>query len=132
VFTGGVTTPNNHPPFLNLWVISLCNMHNEVTTNSKLEAWTAAMAAGEKMGSLGDLVSKGSIKVYKDQYLRLKDGYADAWIYVSESTKSRGVNPADLEVTLRKKINGEPGMVAQACAPAGRDASLEDLSKLFG
>ena len=104
----------------------------ETTNNTKLEAWTAAMAAGQKMGSLGELVSTGSIKVYKDQYLRLKTQTADAWIYVSESTKSRGVNPADLEVTLRAKINGEQGMVAQACAPAGRDASIEDLSKLFG
>jgi hypothetical protein len=107
-------------------------MSQEITTNTKLEAWTAAMAAGKKMGSLGDLVANNKIKVYKDQYLRLKDGDADAWIYVSESTKSRGVNPADLEVTLRSKINGEPGMVAQATAPAGRDASLADLSKLFG
>ena len=104
----------------------------ELTTNSKLEAWTAAMAAGKRVGTLGELMSKGNVKVYKDQYIRYEAGDESAWVYVSESTRAKGLNPTTLQVTLRDKLTGEPGKVAQATAPGGRDANAADLAKIFG
>ena len=104
----------------------------DTTTNSKLEAWTAAMAAGKRVGTLGELMSKGALKVYKDQYVRYQQGDESAWVYVSETTRAKKLDPATLQVTLREKLTGEPGLVAQATAPGGRDANAADLLKVFG
>lgn len=107
-------------------------MSQETTQNTRLEAWTAAMAAGRKVGTLGELMNAGALKVYKDQYVRYEQNGDSAWVYVSETTRKKGINPAQLQVTLREKLTGEPGLVAQATAPGGRDAKAEDLLKVFG
>jgi hypothetical protein len=104
----------------------------EKTTNVTLEAWTAAMAAGKRLGTLGDLMSAGKLKILKDQFVRYEHNGDSAWVTVSEATRKKGLDPTILEVTLRDKINGDPGKVAQATAPGGRPANAADLAKVFG
>ena len=104
----------------------------ETTTNTNLAKWKELMKAGERLGSLGDLMKTGNVTVYKDQFVRYEAGSVSAWVTVSETTKKKGINPVNLEVTLRDKITGEPGKVAQACAPGGKPATAADLAKIFG
>ena len=97
-------------------------MSQETTTNTTLEAWSAAMKAGERMGTLGELVAQDKvIAVMKDgkPLLRLEAGEKSSWVKISDTTRSKNLPAKDLMVTYRRKINGDEGYIAQATAPGG-------------
>ena len=97
-------------------------MYQETTNNTTLEKWSAAMKAGERMGTLGELVAQEKvIAVMKDgkPLLRLEAGEKSSWVKISDTTRSKNLPAKDLMVTYRRKINGDEGYIAQATAPGG-------------